>query len=59
MGDVLRAGGRGWRFAMLVPPDKALTGQLRVPMDPLLRTTNGGLPVELMASVPTSLMRPR
>lgn len=51
MGDVLRAGGRGWRFAMLVPPDKALTGQLRLAMDPVLRTTNGGLPVELLATV--------
>jgi putative N6-adenine-specific DNA methylase len=57
MGDVLRAGGRGWRFAMLVPPDKALIGQLRVPMDAVLRTTNGGLPVELMASVPAASSR--
>mgnify|MGYP002654275984 CR=1 FL=1 len=50
LGDVLRAGGRGWRLGMLVPPDRALAGQLRLTLSPLLRTANGGLPVELLAS---------
>ena len=52
LGDVLRAGGRGWRLGMLVPPDRALAGQLRLQLEPALRTANGGLPVELLASVP-------
>jgi len=51
LGDVLRAGGRGWRLGMLVPPDRALAGQLRIQLEPALRTANGGLPVELLASV--------
>ena len=51
LGDVLRAGGRGWRLGMLVPPDRALAGQLRLPLASALRTANGGLPVELFASV--------
>lgn len=55
MGDVLRAGGRQWRLGMLVPPDKALTGQLRLRLEPVLKTTNGGLPVELLATVPDTL----
>ncbi len=50
LGDVVRAGGRGWRMAMLMPPDRALLGQLRLSMSPLLRTSNGGLPVELLAT---------
>jgi putative N6-adenine-specific DNA methylase len=52
LGDVLRAGGRGWRLGMLVPPDRALAGQLRLPLSPALRTTNGGLPVELLTTAP-------
>lgn len=52
LGDVLRAGGRGWRLGMLVPPDKALAGQLRLPLESALHTTNGGLPVDLLATVP-------
>jgi putative N6-adenine-specific DNA methylase len=50
LGDVLRAGGRGWRLGMLVPPDRELAGQLRLKLVPTLRTTNGGLPVELLAT---------
>lgn len=50
LGDVLRAGGRGWRLGMLVPPDRALAGQLRLTLEPALRTANGGLPVELLAT---------
>lgn len=52
LGDVLRAGGRGWRLGMLVPPDKSLAGQLRLTLEPALRTTNGGLAVELLATRP-------
>lgn len=52
LGDMLRAGGRGWRLGMLVPPDRALAGQLRLTLAPVLRTTNGGLPVELLTTVP-------
>lgn len=52
LGDVVRAGGRGWRLAMLVPPDRQLAGQLRLQLSPALRTANGGLPVELLASAP-------
>lgn len=57
LGDVLRAGGRGWRLGMLVPPDKALAGQLRLQLTPSLRTTNGGLPVELLTTVPRPAKR--
>lgn len=46
LGDVLRAGGRGWRLAMLVP-DRRLAGQVRVPLETVLRTTNGGIPVSV------------
>lgn len=52
LGDVLRAGGRGWRLGMLVPPDRALAGQLGLALTPELRTANGGLPVELLATAP-------
>ncbi|HEY0929560.1 MAG TPA: hypothetical protein VGE27_06535 [Gemmatimonas sp.] len=52
VGDVLRAGGGGWRMAMLMPPDRALLGQLRLSVSPLVRTSNGGLPVELLATAP-------
>lgn len=50
LGDVLRTGGHGWRLGMLVPPDRALAGQLRLRLTPAVRTTNGGLPVELLLS---------
>jgi hypothetical protein len=36
---------------MLVPPDRALAGQLRLQLETALRTANGGLPVELLATV--------
>jgi putative N6-adenine-specific DNA methylase len=49
LGDVLRAGGRGWRLAMLVP-DRKLAGQVRLPLETLLRTTNGGIPVSVEAT---------
>ncbi len=50
LGDVIRAGRRRWRLAMLMPNDRALLGQLRFPMASVLRTSNGGLPVELLAN---------
>jgi putative N6-adenine-specific DNA methylase len=50
LGDLLRTGGHGWRLGMLVPPDRALSGQLRLRLTPAVRTTNGGLPVELLLS---------
>lgn len=59
LGDVLRAGGRGWRLGMLVPPDRALAGQLRLKLEPALRTANGGLPVELLATTAGSSPRAR
>lgn len=46
LGDVLREGGTGWRAAMLVP-DRQLTSQLRIPMDTVLRTANGGIAVSV------------
>ena len=51
LGDVLRSGGRGWQLGMLVPPDRALAGQLGLALSPVLRTANGGLPVELLTTV--------
>lgn len=51
LGDVLRAGGRGWRLGMLVPPDRRLTGQLGLRLTPVVRTANGGLPVEVLATL--------
>ncbi|MES2521303.1 MAG: class I SAM-dependent RNA methyltransferase [Gemmatimonadota bacterium] len=44
LGDVVREGGRGWRLGLLVP-DRKLAGQVKLPMEPVLRTTNGGIPV--------------
>ncbi len=46
LGDVLRAGGKGWQVAMLIP-DKQLVAQLKVPYDTVLRTANGGLAVSV------------
>ena len=49
LGDVVRAGGRGWRLGMLVP-DRALASQTRLTFDAAMRTTNGGLPVDVLLS---------
>ena len=49
LGDVVRAGGRGWRLGMLVP-DRALAAQTRLTFDAAMRTTNGGLPVDVLLS---------
>ena len=49
LGDVVRAGGRGWQLGLLVP-DRVLAGQTRLSFDAVLRTANGGLPVEVLRS---------
>ncbi len=49
LGDVVRAGGRGWQLGMLVP-DRALAAQTRLAFEAVLRTANGGLPVEVLLS---------
>ena len=49
LGDVVRAGGRGWHLGMLVP-DRVLAAQTRLAFDAALRTANGGLPVEVLVS---------
>jgi putative N6-adenine-specific DNA methylase len=51
LGDVLRAGGRGWRLAMLVA-DRGVVSSLRLPMDTVLKTSNGGIPVTVEATRP-------
>jgi putative N6-adenine-specific DNA methylase len=47
LGDVLRVRAPGWRAALL-GPDPALERQLRLPLTPSLRTTNGGIPVRVL-----------
>ncbi|MGZ8414410.1 MAG: THUMP domain-containing class I SAM-dependent RNA methyltransferase [Gemmatirosa sp.] len=47
LGDVLRVVCPGWRVALL-GPDPALERQLRLPLTPALRTTNGGIPVRVL-----------
>ncbi len=49
LGDVVRAGGREWQLALLVP-DRLLAAQTRLTFDAVLRTANGGLPVEVLRS---------
>lgn len=50
LGDVMRAGGRSWQLGLLMPADRALLGQLGIRMASRLRTSNGGIAVELLAS---------
>jgi len=52
LGDVLRSGGRAWRLGLFMPNDRLLLGQLRLRVNSLLRTTNGGLPVEVWGTLP-------
>jgi putative N6-adenine-specific DNA methylase len=49
LGAVLRAGGRGWTLAAVVP-DAALARELRLPLEPLLDTTTGGRPIRFVRS---------
>jgi len=48
LGNVLRAKCPGWRFALL-SADPALERQLRLRLEPILRTSNGGIDVRLIA----------
>lgn len=47
LGKVLKARARGWKVA-LYTPDRALAMQTALPLEPILRTSNGGIPVTLM-----------
>jgi putative N6-adenine-specific DNA methylase len=47
LGQVLRARAPGWRVALL-SPEPALERQLRIPLAPVARTSNGGIPVRLV-----------
>jgi putative N6-adenine-specific DNA methylase len=47
LGNVLREKARGYTAALL-SADKALERQLRLPLQELFRTTNGGIPVRLV-----------
>jgi putative N6-adenine-specific DNA methylase len=51
LGEVLRAGGRGWRLGMLVA-DRGVVSSVRLPMDTVLRTSNGGIPVSVEMTRP-------
>ena len=48
LGKVLRARAAGWQVALL-SPDQALERQLGIPLRLVARTTNGGIPVRLVA----------
>jgi len=48
LGNVLRAKCPGWRFALL-SADPALERQMRLRADPILRTSNGGINVRVIA----------
>ncbi|MBY0488535.1 MAG: hypothetical protein K2R93_01725 [Gemmatimonadaceae bacterium] len=50
LGDVLRAGGRGWQLGLFMPADKALLGQLKLRTTSKFRSSNGGIAVELLAT---------
>lgn len=47
LGRTLRAGAPGWTLALL-SPDHALERQVGIPLDEVLRTSNGGIPVRLV-----------
>ncbi|MBC8085902.1 MAG: class I SAM-dependent RNA methyltransferase [Phycisphaerae bacterium] len=46
VGDVMRAGGRGWHITLLAA-ERALVGQLKLKTQVIVKTTNGGLPVTI------------
>ena len=48
LGQLLALRAPGWRVAVLAP-DPRLAGQLRLPLAPVLETSNGGLPVRVLA----------
>ena len=47
LGQVLHERARGWRVALL-SPDPGLERQLRLPLQPVAQTTNGGIPIRLV-----------
>ena len=47
LGNVLRARAPGWRLALL-SPDAALERELRIPMECVTRTNNGGIPIRIV-----------
>ena len=47
LGNILRVKCPGWRFALL-SADPTLERQLRFPLEPVLRTSNGGIDVRLI-----------
>lgn len=49
VGDVMRAGGRGWHITMLAA-ERALVAQMRLQTKLLIKTTNGGFPVFIEGS---------
>jgi putative N6-adenine-specific DNA methylase len=49
LGDVMRAGGNGWRLTML-SAEKSLAAQTKLRLTTEIRTTNGGLPVTIERS---------
>jgi putative N6-adenine-specific DNA methylase len=53
LGNVLRVKCPGWRFALL-SADPALERQLRLRLEPSLRTTNGGIDVRLVTGEVTA-----
>ena len=53
LGNVLRAKCPGWRFA-LVSADLALERQLRLRLEPILRTSNGGIDVRVITGEVTA-----
>lgn len=50
LGQVLRAKCPGWRFALL-SANARLEGELRLPLEERMRTSNGGIPVRLMTAM--------
>lgn len=59
LGNVLRAKCPGWSVA-LVSADAGLERQVRIPLEPVLRTTNGGIKVRVVTgSVPAHRDKPR
>jgi putative N6-adenine-specific DNA methylase len=53
LGNVLRAKCSGWRFALL-SADPALERQLRLRLEPILQTSNGGIDVRVVAGTVTA-----
>ncbi|HEX2081283.1 MAG TPA: hypothetical protein VHG08_26505 [Longimicrobium sp.] len=47
LGHTLRARSPGWTLALL-SPDRGLEGQVGIPLEEALRTSNGGIPVRLV-----------